>query len=233
MEEELSKWEEDVKSQRDSFYELNYYTTVQLLTLRRELGRLKDSSKSASISPEVLALLQSISSEVGDSHVISAVSEVLVEAERKPEPVSAVEMSPDSPNQVEVDGAAEVSSADGLSKDMDLPEPMEESNTEQGPVFSEDDLSGELKGYITTISSARLFCSRRLVLKAIEMLGENLTRIDYEEWCVENEDKYSFEDQEASSDDEEESESDGDSTDTSSDDEGDRFKHVPGIIWCA
>jgi hypothetical protein len=208
MEEELFKWEEDVKGQRDSFYELNYYTTVQLLTLRRELGKLKHSSKNVSISPEVLVLLQSISSQVSDSHVIGAVKKVLVEAEREP----SVEI-PDSPDKVKVGNVAEV-----LSEDEDPLKPKD-SDTKQSPVFLEDELSEELRGYITTISS-RFNWPRQLMLKAIEVLGKDSTQIDYERWCANNEDNYSFKGQEASSD-EEESDADSGSDD--------KDQELPGI----
>jgi hypothetical protein len=231
MEEELSKWEDDVKGQRDSFYELNYYTTVQLLTLRRELGKLKDSSKSASISPEVLALLQSISSEVSDSHVSGALNEVLVEPKREPEPAVAMEMHPDSPDKAEAGNIAEVSlsAADDVSGDVDPLEPKEDGDTDQAPMLSEDDLSEELRGYVATISF-RFSYSRQLVLKAIEVLGKDSTQIDYEKWCVENDDNYSFEGQEASSDEDSESDSDSSGT-TSSDDEDNEFNYMPGIFF--
>lgn len=230
MEEELAQWEEDVKSQRENFYELNYYTTLQLLTLRRELGRLKGPGKKAvTISPEVLALLQSISTEVGPSHVISVINKVLLQAKVEPEPKSplAMELPGDSPKNIEVDDVAGASSDHSL--EVDTPHAKAQDSTEDRPTFSEEDLSEELKGYITTIAS-RVDCDRRLILKAIEVLGKKETRIDYEKWCVENEDNYSFPDDGTSGDEESSaSESDSDSSDDElSDDEDEEFSYVSG-----
>lgn len=58
---ELQNWREEVREARFHHYELNYFTTPQLLTLRKELGYLKSlNSRSVSISRQVQALLQSI-----------------------------------------------------------------------------------------------------------------------------------------------------------------------------
>ena len=226
MEVELSQWEEDVKSRRDCFYELNYYTTLQLLALRRELGRLKDTSKAASISPEVLALLWSISTHVNPTHVIDAVNEVLLEAkmEPEPEPAPAFEVPSESPAEFEegrADDTVETSSTRDESGDMETSALEETASTEQELVFSEDDLNDEQRGYITTITS-RLDCSRKLVLKAFEILGMDQTRIEYEKWCVGNLDDY---DEEASTDEESESESESDDS-VSSDGEDEEFHYI-------
>ena len=79
METELSDWKEKVKQIRDRFYELNYYTTFQLLTLRRELGALKNSKETSVISPNVLALLQSISLDVTSDVVCDAVKQIITQ----------------------------------------------------------------------------------------------------------------------------------------------------------
>ena len=46
MEHELANWKEEVTQKRGDFYELNYFTTLQLLTLRRELGVIKSKPNS-------------------------------------------------------------------------------------------------------------------------------------------------------------------------------------------
>ena len=70
MEEKLEEWKEEVKNARNEFYELNYYTTHQLLVLRRELGRLKAS---VPLPAQVMALLQSISCDITPNDVETAV----------------------------------------------------------------------------------------------------------------------------------------------------------------
>ena len=79
METELFNWKEKVKQTRDRFYELNYYTTFQLLTLRRELGALKNSQETSVISPNVLALLQSISLDITSDVVCDAVKQIMTQ----------------------------------------------------------------------------------------------------------------------------------------------------------
>ena len=63
MTSELKDWMEEVRAARHDHYELNYYTTPQLLTLRRVLGHLRSLvSKSPidSSNVHVLALLRSV-----------------------------------------------------------------------------------------------------------------------------------------------------------------------------
>ena len=77
MEEELQIWEEEVQQVRNEYYELNYYTTLQLLALCKELGRLKTFSQPlfcAEINPHILALLESISTEISSPCVWEVVT---------------------------------------------------------------------------------------------------------------------------------------------------------------
>ena len=68
MKDDLMTWKEEVTNQRQQFYELNYYTTLQLLHLRQELCNM-----STSLSSTVLALLSSISPNVQQCNVTEAV----------------------------------------------------------------------------------------------------------------------------------------------------------------
>ena len=70
MQMELENWKNEVNDARSRHYELNYFTTPQLLTLRRALGGMESSSKS--LDSQVLALLQSISPEVSEASVKEA-----------------------------------------------------------------------------------------------------------------------------------------------------------------
>ena len=82
MEEELQIWEGEVKQARKEYYELNYYTTMQLLTLRKELGKLK-SLRQPHVDPHVLALLESISTEITPACVCKIVKSVGMEEQRE------------------------------------------------------------------------------------------------------------------------------------------------------
>ena len=82
MEEELRQWEHEIGQARKKYYELNYYTTLQLLTLRKELGLLKTSEQPrvhTQINPHVLALLGSISTEITSPCVWEIVKSVTAE----------------------------------------------------------------------------------------------------------------------------------------------------------
>ena len=69
MEVDQHEWKGEIRKTRQEFYHLNYYTTKQLLSMRRELGRFKDGSQDQTIKPEVMALLRSISREVNQDIV--------------------------------------------------------------------------------------------------------------------------------------------------------------------
>ena len=75
MEDDLEKWKQEIQEKRDEFYELNYYTTQQLLLLREELGRLKEPGEDQ-VKPHAMALLQSISREVSADAMKRYVQEV-------------------------------------------------------------------------------------------------------------------------------------------------------------
>jgi len=103
MEEELQAWEDQVQHAREQYYELNYYTTLQLLTLRKELGRLKTLGQPCShtqINPHVLALLESISTEITSPDVWEAMNSVIAEQQGEQGKVGGEE-SP-SPNQEKI-----------------------------------------------------------------------------------------------------------------------------------
>ena len=74
MEEDLEKWRNNVKDARNEFYELNYFTTRQLLVLSSELGKLRRDSSGHRLQAQVMALLQSISPDVTSSDVEQAVT---------------------------------------------------------------------------------------------------------------------------------------------------------------
>ena len=68
METALDEWKEEIESRCDAYYELNYFTSQQLLLLREELGRLKNSVI-VELSPVTLSLLQSVSRLVTSENV--------------------------------------------------------------------------------------------------------------------------------------------------------------------
>ncbi len=177
MEDELSQWKDSVKLVRQQFYELNYFNTMQLLTLRRELGKLKDSS--GIVSPGVLALLQSISADVTPKIVSTSVCHVteisLPELVVTCEDGDVVNGLPPPPD-MKISDAEPLSSEDKPKKDYSYHQ----------PTLTEEHLNEAQKEIMTNICS-RLNCSKQLVLFAFEKCpGDEYDRYDYQKWCLEN-----------------------------------------------
>ena len=79
MEDELVRWNNEVTNARMKFYELNYYTTRQLLVLRHELGKVKTTGCDTQ-SLQVMAMLESISKELNPTIVTKSVDVVTTQA---------------------------------------------------------------------------------------------------------------------------------------------------------
>ena len=77
MEKDLDDWKRELSLHRNQFYELNYFTTPQLLSLREELGQFKGSNISAKpVKQEVMTLLQCISRQLSSDSVKDEVQTV-------------------------------------------------------------------------------------------------------------------------------------------------------------
>lgn len=215
MEDELLLWNESVKKQRENFYELSYYTTLQLLALRKEFGRINER---ADVSPDVLALLQSISTEVTPSIVSNALyctAEATIE-----------DISDSREGSVETEKLSDVVS---LGVGTSLQAAVEEVVVDEDkhtPTLTEDELSENRKAIMANITS-RLECSKKLVLIAFEKCPDSSEQYDYERWCTENMDAYES-DQDQDGD--EESDYDDESSTSKSESADLSFKYSPGNL---
>ena len=173
MEDEYRQWKETVRCRRENFYELNYFNTMQLLVLRKEFGKLKIFGSSWIVSADVLALLQSISSQVTPEIVSDVVcKERTVESRKYIEHTEQVE---DTETEIELPTSSET--------------PIIKASTVQShlmPKLTEQDLSEKQREILANITSL-LNYSRLLVLKAFEECPIGSDKFDYEDWCVENE----------------------------------------------
>ena len=181
MEQELHNWREMVKDTRGKFYELNYYTTLQLLTLRRELGKIKTSQQSSRVKfPAILPLLQSISTQITSDDVISAVHQVI----HNPESQSMTEVAEqvvDTPEKIDSPIDVFTPSNEISDKMVISPEKMKDTCK---PSLTENDLTEEQKETMTNVIKG-VGCSKALVLKAFEKCQENEDdEYDYQLWCV-------------------------------------------------
>ena len=87
MEKDLTEWKDEVKKMRGQFYQLNYFTTQQLLQLRKELGKFKDPNKHSNVRPQVMALLQCISRDI-TSDMVTRHLESIEQEDMQHEPAS-------------------------------------------------------------------------------------------------------------------------------------------------
>lgn len=202
MESELDEWRELVKCARQEFYELNYYTTLQLLSLRKELGSVRLANKAA-VSPNTLTLLESISSMV-TSDIVCEILKNLSDTQTKQSNCSLSEDQTYSSHDI---------SSVSLNEELLGLTDTHTTNSVQDIVYdqvklSESELSEEemaIMAYVT----GRIMCSKELVLKAFEICPnrEKMDMYDFENWCNENIDEYKFkedsENEDSSEDDEE------------------------------
>lgn len=210
MEVELFNWRRSVKLTRGNFYELNYFSTLQLLTLRRDLGKIKNPNSPAVITPDVIALLQSISSQITPSVVSKAVRQVSSEglqslAESNKQPQASPEDVEDISDNVMFDIQPSVSQKTAKAK-------VETSLTESQLTQNQKEI------LINLVES--MDYPKSLVLKAFEELsGKDHDKYDYQRWCNDNMDQFleddeseegDFADEESDSDDDESSSSDSD-----------------------
>ena len=224
MEAALEDWENEVKESRRRFYALNYYTTRQLLRLRKELGIARHNPH-RQIDPEVLALLQSISPAVTSENVHSYLTDVekfkvdlgtaasLVSQEMNEDEMETLLC--DSEIQLleaEEPGTCDTHMANNLPKSP-ISMPFTSSQVVK-PQLTEQDLTDVQKQILTDLVEYQ--CYRRLlVLKAFEECGKAANNYDITDWCAENE-NLKFDEEE---DDNITDSSDGSSSESDSSDE--------------
>ena len=226
MEEELQMWEDEVRKARKEFYELNYFTTLQLLTLRQELGKLKTSEQPyfyAHINPYVLTLLESISTEITSPCVCEVVMSIAAEQQRgegtnefTAQQHTSAEMllvSEESPVSQNI-RPKPISLADDIlaSADMHATASFSHASLQQSKLTL-DKLTEKQKEMFDDFINCKY--SEQLILVALEKFGEE--RYDAENWIFENASQYGSSDDEGGEFDIEEvmeSESDSEPADT-------------------
>ena len=196
MENALIEWEDEVKKSRSRYYELNYYTTRQLLRLRKELG-LSRHNPHRQIDPEVLALLQSISQDVTSESVYSvltnlekvkvdlqAVASLVPHEAYEDEVETQLSDSEMPPLEPEEPGPSDAHPVENLPESPTLTV-LPSSGTVK-PQLTEQELNDVQKQILTDMVEYQDY-SRLLVLKAFEECDEMANAYDIEVWCGENE----------------------------------------------
>ena len=218
MEAELHEWREKVKTTRLKFYELNYYTTLQLLILRKEFGGVKNLEK-PDVSPDSLALLQSISSQVS-SEMVCDVVKCTPQYAHEASPNAGIAEHSQEPPVTSSQTSTGLSISDEIMAFADLQASARSSGAHDivisdKPTLTEYDLSEDEKAIMANIIM-KIQCPKLLVLKAFEECrGKEMDKYDYLQWCVDHLEEYKFS-EEGDSDDEastSESESESESDD--------------------
>ena len=230
MEAALEGWENEVKDSRRQFYALNYYTTRQLLKIRKELGLFRQSPH-RQISPEVLALLQSISPAVTSENVHS----VLTDLEKLS---SDLQTAASSISRRMYDNEMETPSRRSdikVSPMKAIPPGATDSDPKSSPPPSssgieklqatEQALTDIQKEILTNVVEYHGY-SRLLVLKAFEECDEEVNEYDILRWCGEN-DFDSDDEEDVEADDTAESSDESSSGSDFSDEEEDDSKAPP------
>lgn len=232
MENALEEWKNEVNESRRDFYELNYYTTRQLLQLRRHLG-LSRLNPHKQIEPEVLALLQSISPAVTSESVHSVLTDLdkLVD---KVDLQTAASLVPEPQEMYEDEMETHLSDSEmppleaekldahlveNLPKSPISMQPPSSSGVAK-PQLTEQDLTDVQKQILADLVEYQGY-RKLLVLKAFEECDEAANIYDITDWCEENEDMKFDGDREGEAEDDDVTDSSESSSESDSSDEED------------
>ena len=190
-------WENEVKESRSHHYELNYYTTLQLLRLRKELGLIRQTPTKL-VDPQILALLESISPNMtSDSvqNVISNLEEQLLDLRAAVilVPEESVQEEPaDSEITKDLSGtplSTELHTATPAAVEMPSPSlsSVRRPTISNKPHLTENDLTDSQKKIFDDLVEYKEY-PKLLVLKAFEQSPDSANLYDVQDWCDEYED---------------------------------------------
>ena len=197
MEEELSSLLDLVNHQRREFHALNYFTTQQLLQIRREFGNLKQF-KPNTISAELYSLLMSFSLTVTSDKVnelVEGITAIFSEQEANAKEQASIEEPLPAPAPVAEDRLAE-------AVEYSQSENQLEDNTK--PVNQEMHSRKELEELILKLSPDEEYIfeelrgadySKIVSYKAVKHAFSSCTNGDEMlevamDWCLDNADTY-------------------------------------------
>ncbi len=192
----LVAWKSSVDQAREKYYHLNYFTTLQLLQLRKELGILcTQLSSSCTVKQEVLFLLKSVSPLVTSSVVTDAL-QVLIQHEPMDSEERMECLSTASSFDAEATDVVQFSSSPKSSPDKIKPIslPSLPART-QSPILTYENLTEFQQKTFTDLCSMGF--SDGHVLSAFEKCGEKANMYDIEQWCEDNDDCFSQEEEDS------------------------------------
>ena len=219
MENDLENWMKEVEDKRSQFYELNYFTTPQLLSLCEELGQCKSVvDQHKPIKSEVMTLLQSISRELTASDVKEQVQIVrailqsfseqqLLNGPNKPKQSPSIPLPPQSNASTNLTTQTmeytdihhqrseryndDVRNCEMKSKEItsNVPEPQ----------LKYEELTVKQKAIIANLKEENGF-RRKLIMLAFERCAKADIPEEVEEWCLDHMADFVYPDSEADSD---------------------------------
>ena len=184
MEYELEEWNKTVSHARNNFYDLNYYTTRQLLILRSELGKIKSLGLDCRLPyvGQVMTLLKSLSSEITPSALERVVNLVSIEC-------NDLEEKENSPQTDEMHHLNSTSSSVNHSQYSKGTGDRGDHKPSLPPVsLSHETLNEKQKSHCTDIIEYYGY-SQKTALKAIEEVDDGDWN-DIVNWIEENGDKW-------------------------------------------
>ena len=207
MEDDLDKWKQEIQEKRDEFYELNYYTTQQLLLLREELGRLKEPGEDQ-VKPHAMALLQSISREVSADAMKRYVQEVVTILEQQRAMTSTEAKAERKKVKVPVSSSSQLSGQEAAAPT--LPPPATEASSafmtglleSEGVKTSaplaqtqENELTNDRRAILVNLKENFGF-HRQLILLAFERCDNPGDKNEVSRWCLDNQDNFKYKEEE-------------------------------------
>ena len=181
---DLEEWQDKVAEARNQFYCLNYFTTRQLLLLRKELSYFSNPDYCGDLKPDVISLLQSVSKDVSPKLIVSHIREIS--------------------DDLEDTGETRLTSDDTINESYASDTGMNESNREVAaitskfllssvpqPQLSDCDLTDKQNAILDNLIESFGF-SKKLVLLAFERIAKPDIEEEVQKWCIQHEDKYIF-----------------------------------------
>ena len=215
METVLESWMNEVNEKRDKFYELNYYTTSQLLALSEGLGQFSSNLHgSPSIKADVMNLLHSISQNVTLEEiktVLKKSSIILANTDLVDENSALFSSLPKTPYFAETDHLAHDSEVDGeepvlkekRKKLINTSQEKMKSNCPK-PQIQLGDLTQEQTSQFYNLEECGYH--KKLILLAFERCKNRNILEEVAKWCRILSEDYSDEDVSSSETEEEEEE---------------------------
>ena len=192
MEKDLEDWKKTVAEKREEYYSLNYYTTQQLLHLRKELGSFKNHDHKLPMKQEVIALLQCLSQEITQEMVevqLCGVDEEMEVTTGYPTE-DTLSKGTGLDNDLNIShssgGSDNQSSATGM-----LDVVMKAASSGPHPQLNENDLTDKQMAILVNLKTSYGF-SRNLILLAFERCAKSDLEETVLEWCSEHQDDFDF-----------------------------------------